>query len=201
VDDGRPLLVTVYDPDLLDRLNWGDVPILLDRVMAYVGETGAPGGVSPFGDDTDPWVNRLAYQAGREEAHAIVRDTAAALGIAEGDRYWVVGPAGSVEAVLTTARPGRDMCARPGGVAFAVGGPAAVLPAGSYYATSDSAAAARMRVRPPEEAGPRAPPATLAALDTDGDGVVDTVLGNGWLRQGRDGGREYWALDPSHGLC
>jgi len=200
VDDGRPLLVIVYDPDVLDGLNWGDVPIPLNRVMAYVGEAGTPGVLMPFDHDIDPWVNRLEW-AGRDEAHAMVRDTAAALGIREGVRYWVVGPAGPVEAVLTRARPGRNMCARPGGVAFTVGGPATALPAGSYYAARDSAAAARIRFRPTEEAGPGAPAGTLAALDTDGDGVVDTVLGDGWLRQGRDGGREYWAYDPSPGLC
>lgn len=198
--NGRPLLVVVYDPDDLELLNFGDV-VRLAPVMGYVGRLEPAGGREEQGMP-DPWENALEW-APDDQASAMVRDTAARLGITAGATYDVMGPDGPVTATVTEARPGRNECGRPGGIAVALHGNVTGLPPGPYYGVRNGASERRpANAVAPVNVPQVTPPADAPqALDTDGDGAADTFLGPALLLQRRDTATVYRAIDPSRGRC
>lgn len=198
---GSPLLVVVYDPELIPDYNMdGAVPV--DSVMGFVGDVVDEGSDRARNPDQGPdeWERRLEWMPD-DSAHALVRDTARALGIEPGDHYWILTDGGPVPATVARARAGRNTCGRPGGIAVTLTGDLAGLAPGVFYAAPDSAAAAMARVMPQERWPADAPDSTVTVLDADGDGAADTFLLPELLVQRRAGGRVYVAMDPGIGRC
>jgi len=191
-----PLLVIAYEPAHLEDLNFGDV-LRLDPVMGYIGDVvpdslaDADSGYDAMGAPL-PWTNRLEW-ASDADARRMVRDSAAKLGLAARDVWWIVTPSGVVHARAVALRPGREMCGRAAGLAYTLR--ALSIAPGAYYAVRDSAAAARVRLLE------TAPGPSGQSLDADGDGTPDTFVGAARLLQRRAAGQVYRVVDLSTGVC